>query len=228
LDFSISSLLFFSGSSSVCGRNRRIKTVTECVLGLPGVMAKMWIVGSEQEAPSSGSGSVSLLEGPTEWLSAAAFASLVAASSVSPCLLFRLLLLLVPPLLKFQKVDSHCPLPLLMFCNWLPFVLCSQDGTGVQPYKPPLPSASTPPAFHLLVPPHRFGFSGVQLARLEWTSLVRNGWTRTCRPCFACSTVGVALGTVCGPSDCSPAVTSLESCGFDAGPRINLFDVVCC
>ncbi|WZZ14131.1 hypothetical protein YC2023_107220 [Brassica napus] len=65
-----------------------------------------------------------------------------------------------------------------MFCNWLPFVLCSRDGTGVQPYKPPLPSASTPPAFHLLVPPHR------------------NGRTRTCRPCFACSTVGVALGTV--------------------------------
>ncbi|KAH0939761.1 LOW QUALITY PROTEIN: hypothetical protein HID58_007222, partial [Brassica napus] len=251
LDFSISSLLFFSGSSSVFGRNRRIKTVTECVLGLPGVMARMWIVGSEQEAPSSGSGSVSLLEGPTEWLSVAAFASLVAASSVSPCLLFRLLLsfravaLLCPysirwvfsPLppadgsflfLRFSSFRSHCPLPLLMFCNWLPFVLCSRDGTGVQPYKPPLPSASTPPAFHLLVPPHRFGFSGVQLARLEWTSLVRNGRTRTCRPCFACSTVGVALGTVCGPSDCSPAVTSLDSCGFDAGPGINLFAVVCC
>ncbi|KAH0902254.1 LOW QUALITY PROTEIN: hypothetical protein HID58_041757, partial [Brassica napus] len=81
LDFSISSLLFFSGSSSVCGRNRRIKAVTECVLGLPRVMARMWIVGSEQEAPSSGSGSVSLLEGPMEWLSVAAFASLVAASA---------------------------------------------------------------------------------------------------------------------------------------------------
>ncbi|KAH0854680.1 LOW QUALITY PROTEIN: hypothetical protein HID58_057779, partial [Brassica napus] len=232
LDFSISSLLFFSGSSSVCGRNRQIKAVTECVLGLPGVMARMWIVGSEQEAPSSGSGSVSLLEGPTEWLSVVAFASLVAASAFVPLLCyvptpfdgsFLLFYLLMGASCSSasQKVDSHCPLPLLMFCNRLPFVLCSRDGTGVQPHKPLLPSASIPPVFICW-----FLLIGVQLACLEWTSLVRNGRTRTCRPCFACSTVGVALGTVCGPSDCSLAVTSLDSCGFDAGPDINLFAVL--
>ncbi|WZY78815.1 hypothetical protein YC2023_025199 [Brassica napus] len=49
-----------------------------------------------------------------------------------------------------------------MFCNWLPFVLCSRDGTGVQPYKPPLPSASTPPAVWSGL--HWLGMAGPGLA----------------------------------------------------------------
>ncbi|WZZ58295.1 hypothetical protein YC2023_058402 [Brassica napus] len=46
-DFSTSSLLTCSGSSSVSGRIRRTKPVSEGVLSFPGEMARSWMVGSE-------------------------------------------------------------------------------------------------------------------------------------------------------------------------------------
>ncbi|KAF3521103.1 hypothetical protein DY000_02062855 [Brassica cretica] len=48
-DFSTSSLLICSGSSSVSGRIWRTKPVSKGVLSFPGEMARSWMVGSEDE-----------------------------------------------------------------------------------------------------------------------------------------------------------------------------------
>ncbi|KAF3535082.1 hypothetical protein F2Q69_00018351 [Brassica cretica] len=55
-----------------------------------------------------------------------------------------------------------------------------------------------------------------------------DGRTRTCRPCFACPSVGVALGMVCGPSDRSHVVFSYEQCDFEAGLGFKRNTLVSC
>ncbi|KAL0789998.1 hypothetical protein Bca101_006244 [Brassica carinata] len=111
------------------------------------------------------------------------------------------------------------------------FVLCLCDGTRIEPLKPPLPSANTPPIIHLLVS-HcrlrilrvRFGFF---LILHVWSGLHRyDGWTRTCRPCFTCLPLRFALGTVRGPSNCSLVVFSNGSSDFDAGTIALSIDLV--
>lgn len=122
--------------------------------------------------------------------------------------------------------------PCLSWCSVTgSFVLCLCDGTRIEPLKPPLPSASTPPIIHLLVS-HcrlrilrvRFGFF---LILHVWSGLHRyDGWTRTFRPCFTCLPLRFALGTVRGPSNCSLVVFSNGSSDFDAGPVFNIYALV--
>ncbi|KAL0864306.1 hypothetical protein Bca101_043424 [Brassica carinata] len=123
-----------------------------------------------------------------------------AASTVIPCLLIRLLWSFL--LLRFQASErrlllSHASLDALRPGS---FVLCSYGGTGVRADKPPLPPASTPPMLHSPV-----------FSASVWIPRVR-----TCRPCFACPLVRVALGMVCGPSDRSPVVFSNDPCDFES------------
>lgn len=77
------------------------------------------------------------------------------------------------------------------------------------------------------------GFSECDLASsLYCTSGVdftgSDGWTRTCRPCFTCLPLRFALGTVHGPSNCSPVEFSNGSSDFDAGPVFNIYALVSC
>ncbi|KAF2545987.1 hypothetical protein F2Q70_00020491 [Brassica cretica] len=110
--------------------------------------------------------------------------------------------LLVPPLLKLQKVDSRCPLPLLMFSNRSLFVLCSRDGTGIQPYKPPLSICQ-----------YSTCVSSAGSSSSVW--ILKSA---------ACRLLELAASGV-DFIDCSPVVISLDSCGFDASLGINLLVV---
>ncbi|KAH0884449.1 LOW QUALITY PROTEIN: hypothetical protein HID58_060545, partial [Brassica napus] len=64
--------------------------------------------------------------------------------------------------------------------------------------------------------------------RLQLNFTRSDGQTRTCRPCFACPSVEVALGMVCGPSDRSPVVFSYEQYDFEAGPGLTKNTLVSC
>ncbi|CAF1711768.1 BnaC03g67310D [Brassica napus] len=62
----------------------------------------------------------------------------------------------------------------------------------------------------------RVGFSGLESSpfrselRLEWTAMDEIAGPRPGQPCFACPHVAAAFGTVCGASDCSPIVNSID------------------
>ncbi|KAL0665308.1 hypothetical protein Bca4012_102146 [Brassica carinata] len=86
----------------------------------------------------------------------------------------------------------------------------------VQPYIPPLPSASISHVLKLLASLSRFGLSWSgsppfgSVLRLEWTAMDVIAGPGPSQPCFAYLPLAVAFGTVCGASDCSPVANPYD------------------
>ncbi|KAF2605597.1 hypothetical protein F2Q70_00026443 [Brassica cretica] len=162
----------------------------------------------------------SLSECPPEWCSVAAFAVLVCSllplsSPVSSSGCFGLIgafILLLCYILAPSDSSLHVSHLLIGASCSSAFKLQKEDCYCLRPLLMlcewiPLCSGSV------------IATSGVNFTRSD-------GRTRTCRPCFACPSVGVALGMVCGPSDRSPV--SYEQCDFEAGPGFKRNTLVSC